>query len=416
MVFVIDKHKNPIMPCTEKRARLLLKRRRAVIHKMIPFTIRIKDLLVKECGIQNLRVKIDPGSKQTGLALLNNKKKKANVLYLAEIHHRTDIKKKILYRKNVRKSRKYRKTPYREPRFLNRKNRSGCISPSIKARIDQIKNVLLSLSSIVPIKFISVEFVKFKIKKHTNKIFKTKEDLIRKYGKSCTYCNKKDINLEIDHIIPRSRGGSNRLDNLTLACRKCNIHKGNKTAKEFGYANVHDNLQKSLVDESFMNISRKYLNTVLNKFVSFIDYADGRRTRIQRIDRRFPKTHYFDALCSGRCTAKQFILKTSYVNIWKAQGRGSRKMSNINKYGFPIGCKDRKKSYFGFSTGDIVRANILKGKYSGKYTGRVLIRKTGQFDIKNSSGNRIVQGVSYKNMIQLQRNNGWFLYKTYISK
>ena len=48
MVHVLDKHKRPLMPCTEKRARLLLERGRAVVHKMAPFTIRLKDRLVLE--------------------------------------------------------------------------------------------------------------------------------------------------------------------------------------------------------------------------------------------------------------------------------------------------------------------------------------------------------------------------------
>jgi hypothetical protein len=50
MVFVLDKHKKPIMPCSEKRASLLLERKRAVVHKMEPFTIRLKDRTMKDLG------------------------------------------------------------------------------------------------------------------------------------------------------------------------------------------------------------------------------------------------------------------------------------------------------------------------------------------------------------------------------
>lgn len=59
MVFVLDKRKRPLMPCSEKRARLLLQRGRAVVHRLFPFTIRLKDRVGGE--IQSLRLKLDPG-------------------------------------------------------------------------------------------------------------------------------------------------------------------------------------------------------------------------------------------------------------------------------------------------------------------------------------------------------------------
>jgi hypothetical protein len=42
-VFVLNKNKQPLMPCSEKRARLLLERGRAVVVKHYPFTIRLRD-------------------------------------------------------------------------------------------------------------------------------------------------------------------------------------------------------------------------------------------------------------------------------------------------------------------------------------------------------------------------------------
>lgn len=73
-VFVLDKHHKPSMPCSEKRARLLLKRRRARIHTMYPFTIRLIDRIVQESALQAIRCKIDPGSKTTGMAIVREKK------------------------------------------------------------------------------------------------------------------------------------------------------------------------------------------------------------------------------------------------------------------------------------------------------------------------------------------------------
>jgi len=69
-VFVLDKHKRPLMPCSEKRARLLLERGRAVVHRRVPFVIRLKDHVLECSELQQIIVCIDPGSKVTGMALV----------------------------------------------------------------------------------------------------------------------------------------------------------------------------------------------------------------------------------------------------------------------------------------------------------------------------------------------------------
>ena len=85
-VYVLDKRKRPLMPCSEKRARLLLKRGRAVVHRRVPFVIRLKDRVGGEC--QPLRLKLDPGSRTTGLALVRERQQGAAVLNLLELIHR----------------------------------------------------------------------------------------------------------------------------------------------------------------------------------------------------------------------------------------------------------------------------------------------------------------------------------------
>jgi hypothetical protein len=210
----------------------------------------------------------------------------------------------------------------------------------------------------------------------------------------------------VEHIVPKSRGGSNRVSNLTLSCRKCNRKKGNKTAEEFGCPEIQRKAKKPLKDAAYMNSVRWALYNMLSEKGYKVDCGSGGRTKKQRIERGLPKTHYFDSLCVASMP-ERITIKTSYVHIWKAQGRGCRRISNINKYGFPRGHKERKKIHFGFMTGDMVRASIPKGKYRGCWRGRVLVRKKGNFDIKDLSGTRVVQGVSWKYIRQIQRNNGW---------
>lgn len=67
----------------------------------------------------------------------------------------------------------------------------------------------------------------------------------------------------------------------------------------------------------------------------------------------------------------------------------------------------RVKSYYGFQTGDIVKADIPKGKYQGTHKGKVACRKTGYFDIKNINGKCVCQGISYKYLTIVQREDGW---------
>ena len=65
-VFVLDKHKNLLMPTSEKRARLLLEKGRAVLIKMYPFTIRLKDRVGG--ALQQVQIKIDHDFKHIGTA------------------------------------------------------------------------------------------------------------------------------------------------------------------------------------------------------------------------------------------------------------------------------------------------------------------------------------------------------------
>ena len=71
--------------------------------------------------------------------------------------------------------------------------------------------------------------------KKKRKMFKKRryEHLCKKWGNKCVYCGCNNIKLEIDHIIPKSCGGSNKISNLTLSCKKCNQAKGSKSIREF---------------------------------------------------------------------------------------------------------------------------------------------------------------------------------------
>lgn len=218
-VFVLDKHKKPLMPCTEKRARLLLERRRAVVHKMSPFTIRLKDRTIEESVLQPLRFKLDPGSKTTGLAVLREvDSESSTAILLGELHHKPGIKKKLDNRRAQRRGRCNRKTRYRAPRFDNRIRPEGWLPPSLQARVQQTVNVATKLQRLLPVTAISTEHAKFDTQLMENTDiagieyqqgdllgYEIREYLLEKWQRKCAYCGKTDTPLEIEHITPKSR-------------------------------------------------------------------------------------------------------------------------------------------------------------------------------------------------------------------
>ena len=76
------------MPCSEKRASSLLKKGRARVHRLVPFTIRLVDRYQETSVLQMIEVKIDPGSKTTGIAVVLVDSKAVNVKKLIELTHR----------------------------------------------------------------------------------------------------------------------------------------------------------------------------------------------------------------------------------------------------------------------------------------------------------------------------------------
>jgi len=453
LVFVLDKHKRPLMPCSEKRARLLLKKGRAVVHHMEPFTIRLKDRTREQSQIQPLRLKLDPGSKTTGMAVLDETDPSCGrVIFLAEIRHKQGIKKSMDERRNQRRLRRNRKTRYRKPRFNNR-NPGKCAScgrnakhgsrycrpclegrnfvdngyrktrlpVSLEARVIQTLNAVEKLRKLVPLSAISTEHVKFDTQLMQNSEIKdveyqqgelfgyeVREYLLEKWGRKCVYCGKENVPLEIEHIVPKSRGGSDRVSNLTLACHECNQRKGNLTAEEFGYSEVQKQAKKSLKDAAMLNATRWELYNRLKATGLPVECGTGARTKKQRIEHNLPKTHYYDACCVGASTPEDLVFCTLYVFIWTAVGRGTRRICNSDEYGFPRGHRQRQKIYFGFQTGDLVKADVSKGKYAGIWKGRVAVRFSGYFDLKDAAGKRICQGINHRYCRVIQRTDGWF--------
>ena len=426
-VFVLDKNKQPLMPCHPARARELLKKGKAAVFRYHPFTIILKD---REGGdTQPIQVKIDPGSKVTGVTLIGDFKNGKKVIWGAEIHHRgQSIKKSLDTRRGVRRSRRNRKTRYRKARFDNRKRSKGWLPPSLVSRVENILTWIKRIRHFALITGISLELVRFDTQKLENPEIKgveyqrgtlygyeIKEYLLEKWGRKCVYCGKENVPLEIEHIVPKSKGGSDRISNLTLACHECNQKKGNQSIEEFLDNNpeklnqIKSESKKPLKDTAAVNATRWYLFNQLQKEGLPLEVGTGGRTKYNRETQRYPKKHWIDAACVGESGQNVQIEPEMQVLEITATGHGTRKMCNVDKYGFPRshrrsenaanGVKGR--TYMGYKTGDIVLANVPKGKNKGIHIGRIAIRQQPNFKLNG------LDGINPRYLKLLQKNDGY---------
>lgn len=417
-VLVLDHQKQPLMPCRPARARQLLKQQKAAVFRRFPFTIILKQPTTSYT--QPLRFKADPGSRTTGLALVATYKRGQVCIFAAELHHRgLQIKKGLQKRSGVRRSRRFRHTPYRKPRFDNRTSPKGWLPPSLYSRVNNVLSWAMRFQRWTPLTDLSVESVRFdtqrlqspevsgvEYQQGTLFGYEVKEYLLEKWDRRCAYCKVTEVPLQIEHMVPKSRGGSNRVSNLTLACAPCNQNKGNKTAEEFGHGHLMEAAKKPLRDAAAVNSTRKALVEGLSKLGLPLECGSGGQTKYNRTLQGYEKTHWLDAVCIGHSGSHVLANPGQQVLEIHAMGRGSRQMCKVDKHGFPrTKAKAKKKGVHGFQTGDMVKAVVTKGKKMGTYVGRVAVRKSGSFNIKTTSGT--VQGVSHRFCRCLQRVDGY---------
>lgn len=160
-IFAIDTDKRPLNPIHSAQARQLLRNGKAAIFRRFPFTIILKESR-PEPPVSPLRLKIDPGAKTTGIALVNDAS--GEVVFAAELKHRGfAIRDALTSRRQLRRSRRNRKTRYRQPRFFNRTRPQGWLAPSLQSRIKNIKTWVQKLRKLAPIAAISQELVRLSI-------------------------------------------------------------------------------------------------------------------------------------------------------------------------------------------------------------------------------------------------------------
>jgi len=427
-VFCLNADKTPMNPIKAGEARHLLKNKKAAVFLNYPFVIILKEQKIQNL-IESYRLKIDPGACWTGLAIVNDCT--GDVIWAAELRHRgrampglkEGITEKLTARRSIRRGRRARHTRYRAPRFDNRSRINGWLPPSLQSRILNIMTWVTRLKKFCLINAISQELVKFNMALIDNPNiqgkeyqqgelcgYETREYLLEKWNRQCAYCDVNNVPLEIEHIIPRSKNGSNSIRNLTLSCHKCNIKKGTQDIKDFlkkdpnRLANILKRTKMPLKDAAAVNATRWALLNELKKTKLPVECGSGGLTKYNRTSQKINKSHWTDAACVGLSTPKLNI-KGVQPLIIAAIGHGNRQLCQTDKYGFPKSHRQNVKKYFGFQTGDIVIANVSKGKHKGVHKGKLTVRKTGSFGITTSQGKK--DGINYKNCKVIHKADGY---------
>ena len=398
-VYVLNKNGEALMPCKPRKARVLLKEKKAKVVNRTPFTIQ---LLYGSSGYkQPVNLGVDAGSHYIGLSATTHK----NELFKATVELRQDISGLLESRKILRRNRR-NKLRYRPARFNNR-GKKGKLAPSIQHKIDSHLTIIKRICNIIPIENIIVETAEFDIHKLKNPevygveyqhgdgegFYNVKSAVLSRDNYTCQICGVKQAKLEVHHIRSRSEGGSNRMDNLVVLCKDCHakVHTG-----ELDFTNK----VKSFKHSSHMNIMRKRLVQSLKNEFSNVFETFGYLTKYVREKLGLVKSHCNDAfIISHNLDAEQSDIEYLYKKV-RRHNRQIHK-SKPSKGGK----RKRNQSPYivnGFRRYDKVMYNNKECFITGK-------RSSGYFQLKTFDGTVISQGISSKRLKLLEPIKGWLI-------
>jgi len=318
------------MPTTARRARLLLKEGKASVKERCPFTIQLKYATGE--NTQPIKLGEDIGFKNIGFSAKT---------YLLEVISgtvilRKDVSKKIDEKRSYRRNRRGR-LGYRPPRFNNRTRPEGWFAPSIQHRYDSHIRLVTKIETLLPITFKNVEVANFDAQKMQNPEIKgveyqqgelqgyeVKEYLLDKWKRKCAYCGKKNVPLQVEHIIPKSRGGTNRVSNLTISCEKCNLKKDNQTAEEFGYPHIQKQAKQPLKATACLNNIRWQIVEQLDA-----EHTYGYVTKYERNKLGLEKSHINDAFVIAGGTNQERCRPYQVIQV-----RRNNRSIQTNRKGF----------------------------------------------------------------------------------
>lgn len=388
LVFILNQHGKPLMPCTPQKARKLLESGKARVVRRTPFTIK---LLHGSSGYtQAVTGGMDTGSKMVGVAVSANGK----VLYQAEIKLRTDVSKKMERRSMYRRNRRGRKCRYRPARWLNRASvrREGRLAPSVQSKLDSHLREKHFVESILPVAKWRVETAVFDIHKISNPdvidyqagdqkgYYNVKAYVLSRDKYKCQSKQKikHSDKLHVHHIVFRSDGGTNAPSNLITLCECCHnaLHAGEFEIKGSASKTKH-------ATEAGIIQAR------LKKSDWLFEETFGYRTKWQREQvLTLPKSHANDAVAI--CVEDGELVKPAniiYRKVHVARGDYQQTKGVRSQMRLPTG------KLHGLRKFDLINTSKGTGFVKGK-------RATGHFAIMDIHGQTITTSVNVKQRCQ----------------
>lgn len=404
-----------LMPCSQRKARILLKQKKAKIVGYKPFTIQLTYATGE--AKQEVTVGVDEGARHIGTAIVSRDK----VLAKGEIELRQDVHSVLMTRAQYRRNRRFRKTRYRKARFLNRRKFDGWLPPSIRAKLDANFAWIDKFCSLVPNPKLRIEVGKFDTAKMINPeiqgldyqhgqtygYYDVRYFVFTRDEYTCQVCKKKNKILHTHHIVYRSEGGTDRADNLITVCTDCHTSENHKPGGIFWRWMKEYKKVKQYKEPPFMNILRR---RTFQKYPE-AEITYGSETSPRRKELGLEKTHYNDAIAITGVESikenpddvffvKQFRKKKR--SLHEATPRKGRKTPNVTQKRNSKNTKELR----GWYLNDEVVCFGKRGWISG-FTG------TSSAYIVDSGGqyiqmpNKNYKQVTLSNVTRISHNNTW---------
>lgn len=387
MVYVRNMDGTPLLPCTNARARILLKQGKAKVTDKQNFTIKL-NYFVEFTNKKELILKVDAGSSNVGVAVCDEQ---GDVYFMGEVTLRNDIKSNMDQRRMYRRNRRNRKTRYRKPRFLNRGNsiRKGRYNPTMTSKLNSHTKVIEYVKTILPITQMVFETTDFDIHAIDHpeviqegggrmyqqsridglenvKAYVRYRDGHKCQNPKCLNKNQKGIRLEVHHKILRSEGGSDKPDNLITLCEHCHkgIHNGTIDIK-FSKKKIVSSKGATQTNIISNQLIKKYPNA--KETFGYITKTNRRRLGLE-------KEHYFDAVAINNSNSR-VEFKTNQVILFRCIADGDYQLSK--------GVRSEKRIHVRKIHGFRKFDKIL---YNGKEYFIMGRRKTGYFELMDIYG------------------------------
>lgn len=353
VVFVLNKHGRPLMPCKPAKASHLLKQGKAKVVRINPFTIR---LIYGSGGeVQPITLGVDAGYKKVGFSATTEKQE----LMAGEVTLRMDISSKLTERRMYRRNRRYHLW-YRQARFDNR-GKEGWWAPSIRHKLESHFQLIDKIKSLLPISRVVVEVATFDIQKIKNPMlagidyqcgeqsgfWNVREYVLHRDGHTCQHCHgkSKDEILQVHHIRGKAEGATDRPEELLTVCKTC-------------HSKHHKGVNVIPVREITTFKAETFMSTVAWKIVNALrcEWTFGYITKHNRIKCGIAKSHANDA----------FVIANG-----NGQWRGTE--YSMNQYGRNNRCLQLNRK--GFKPSIRRRRYALQPHDLVKYLGRIFAVK-----------------------------------------